>query len=912
MSSLPSARHRTLLILGVALLFAPPVPAQRVAPPPPAVYDAQVRYRIRVGRTERINRFLEMIRYLDSIGFRRAPGEDLSEAANPEAERLTGTLPSNKVRDLLRWPNVRTVLLTPQGYRPPENPEQRVLVQIELASGLSPNRQRDLYFQALDHLNRLGFVEKVGFDNQGHTRVLGTIPAGELDLLLKNLRAQPAGWFAPETPPDLLPEPIRDVNPLRVIEVLPEPAGVPPSADVPPPPPPPAGQEFLEKIAPDLREPAAGAGGNLVRMEVVFTREPRPDDITWRSLLLAQPGLTIEGRIGQVVAVLAPPATAPALAALPEVATVRPPRAATRQPPPVPSGRSAAALAATGLDRLHRLNYRGAGVRVAVIDTNFTGYLERLGKELPKDTLYLDLTAARNESLLPDPPAEAAGVARGTLLALAAHLAAPEAQLVLVRLDPAAAYELLTVARYVRGEAFRSDNLVNRNRELLADNDRLRIERARLTEERRALAEEFSQEEAVIQRRRAVAERTADLARREQEYHRRLERFARLEEDLIGLRTVRVVVSPLAWDVGFPANGAGPLCRYLDAVFFQPPRRVFGSLIPKAPPPLWFQAAGNTHGQVWNGPLADADRNGVFEFAPPGAPLPKGRWSPEVNFLAWAPVGVARTAELPAGARVRVALQWTEAHDAATGEIPGPDPYRVPIADLRLLVLKQRDPTGARVATDDFNVVARSARLPQLIEREANEATYEHIVEFTVDAAGHYALRLEGAVPPTTRPASLPTLPAIERTWEPHARLFVEVADPVAFGLGRVVFDDFMPGLGGLGMPGNAKLPRTVGAADAAGWPQPFSAFGAPAGQELLAKPRYLVYDELPLPGVPGVAGTEPAAAFAAGMLASMMSAGVPVSVDLDWMRIPPYGLLRVPPAWLEQVERRWPKTGRE
>ena len=89
MSSLPSARHRTLLILGVALLFAPPVPAQRVAPPPPAVYDAQVRYRIRVGRTERINRFLEMIRYLDSIGFRRAPGEDLSEAANPEADATT-------------------------------------------------------------------------------------------------------------------------------------------------------------------------------------------------------------------------------------------------------------------------------------------------------------------------------------------------------------------------------------------------------------------------------------------------------------------------------------------------------------------------------------------------------------------------------------------------------------------------------------------------------------------------------------------------------------------------------------------------------------------------------------------------------------------------------------------------------
>src|SRR5439155_1458490 len=147
------------------------------------------------------------------------------------------------------------------------------------------------------------------------------------------------------------------------------------------------------------------------------------------------------------------------LAAFAEVATVRAPRSATRQPPPVPPARPAAVLAATGLDRLHGLGYRGAGVRVAVIDTDFTGYQERLGRELPKDTVYIDLTATRNSSLLPDPPAAAVEVGRGTRLALAVRLAAPDAGLALIRVDPAAAYQVLTAARYVHGEAFRPESL---------------------------------------------------------------------------------------------------------------------------------------------------------------------------------------------------------------------------------------------------------------------------------------------------------------------------------------------------------------------------------------------------------------------------------------------------------------------
>src|SRR5215207_3394084 len=122
-----------LLSLATALLLAADAPAQRVAPPPPARYDAQVRYRIRVGRNERIVQFREMARYLESIGFQRVESDDPNEPADPNAERMAGSLPSARVADLLREPHVRSVLLTPAGHKLPENAEQRVLVQIRLA-----------------------------------------------------------------------------------------------------------------------------------------------------------------------------------------------------------------------------------------------------------------------------------------------------------------------------------------------------------------------------------------------------------------------------------------------------------------------------------------------------------------------------------------------------------------------------------------------------------------------------------------------------------------------------------------------------------------------------------------------------------------------------------------------------------
>ena len=46
---------------------------------------------------------------------------------------------------------------------------------------------------------------------------------------------------------------------------------------------------------------------------------------------------------------------------------------------------------------------RGQRVRVAVIDGDFRGWEELVGRRLPRATRYLDLTAERSDLLQPDP-----------------------------------------------------------------------------------------------------------------------------------------------------------------------------------------------------------------------------------------------------------------------------------------------------------------------------------------------------------------------------------------------------------------------------------------------------------------------------------------------------------------------------
>src|SRR5439155_13785423 len=124
---------------------------------------------------------------------------------------------------------------------------------------------------------------------------------------------------------------------------------------------------------------------------------------------------------------------------------------------------------------MHAIGARGRGVRVAIIDSDFRGAPARIGNAFPKPTTIIDLTAARNADISPDPSPAGDEIGAGTRAALAVRLAAPECDLVLIRIDSAAAYMLADVAHYLHGDAIRSENFASRNRDLLADNESLRI-----------------------------------------------------------------------------------------------------------------------------------------------------------------------------------------------------------------------------------------------------------------------------------------------------------------------------------------------------------------------------------------------------------------------------------------------------
>jgi hypothetical protein len=276
----------------------------------------------------------------------------------------------------------------------------------------------------------------------------------------------------------------------------------------------------------------------------------------------------------------------------------------------------------------------------------------------------------------------------------------------------------------------------------------------------------------------------------------------------------------------------------------------------------------------------DADGNGIMEFAPPTTRLPEGRWTRELNFLAWQPFRQVRSPQLPAKLRLRVSVQWREPHDPEYMR-RGEDLYRTPLAHLRLVLLRQRDPEGKKLPADDMEEVARSPGyedrhgLPERLANHPNSATYQQSLEFTIPRAGYYALRMEGKVPHSIRPEGVPSLSAFEKTWELRPRLFLEAVDDASRAAGRPVFLDYATDEGAIGMPADSRGVITVGAADRSNHPQLYSATGPVMNLELLVKPNLLVYGDERL-GPPGAVayGADLAAPLAAGLAARSLLRG--------------------------------------
>src|SRR5262245_47508306 len=181
-------------------------PAQPAEPAPPANYQVMLRYRIIAPRDQHVVFYDRLVKHLQSLKFEFQPPLE----SRPDTDRIDsnknefrGRLAAANVAKLRENPHVAGIVLIPDGMDLAKlPPEQLLRVRVELVGGLPPDRQRDLSEQTKLLLGTLGFQEASGYDHRGaggqpYTKLLGTLPVAQLPVLLKDLRTQPGGWFAP-------------------------------------------------------------------------------------------------------------------------------------------------------------------------------------------------------------------------------------------------------------------------------------------------------------------------------------------------------------------------------------------------------------------------------------------------------------------------------------------------------------------------------------------------------------------------------------------------------------------------------------------------------------------------------------------------------------------------------------------
>lgn len=886
----------SVVVLAAALLTADRTPAQVARPPAPDRYQAQLRYRIRAGQEQRIRQFEALAKHLTRVGFAHADERAfLDDLLDPAAETAVGTIPAANVDKLFADPNVQTVLLTPVGSTPFADPKRVTQVRIDLNRNLAAREQQLLHQQAAERLAKLGFAPADGYDNLGYTRLRGTMPAGRVPDLLKDLRALPAGWFIGEADRDVQPLPLRAVTPVRVVTVLP---------DLPPPPAVFDGRG-LGKLTADLKaavaEPATADAPLVVEAVLEYDTTGVAGEVRGR-LRSRIPGIMVEGFAGSVATIrLQKGLLLARLAEEPDVRHLRLPRAAS-ETTSATTGQAYDFLATSRLKDLHALGYTGAGTAVVVVAAEFPGLSEKLenaadGKEirrltigpktLPPGSRLFDLTGEVSPSLEPRPVDPLRGIG-GTAAALAVNTAAPDAALVLVRIAPTRMHQVLTVAKAVTGEESISPALVTRSEELSVRGAVLESRRRADTLELQRAFSDLSDDEKATERRNAAAAAVKQLRADEAAYKQQLDRFLGLKSGLVSLRGAAVVVNTLVWDVGHPHDGQSELSRLIERSFAA---GTATSAIRANRRPLtstWVQAGSRAVGAVWSGPYRDADGNGVMEYSPATQPIPAGRWTRELNFLGYREAGQGTTT-LPAGAKVRVTLQWREPHNPDV-VLPGE-----PTVPFTLRLFRQIDPAAETVSSDELVEVARSVGESVRLLKTEGSGVYEATLDATITDPGVYALRVDRGLDASGLP------PASQVSAELRPRLTVELADPAQAAKGRVVFDTYSSQAAGVGIPGDSPAAIAVGTADPSAPSKPTSLTGVGPGVVLGVKPDVLTHGVIEVNGS-AVGGTGVAAGYAGGLAACLISANVRPNELVKAFGLKPGTPLVLPAEWVRSL----------
>jgi hypothetical protein len=878
--------HARYLLAVFAIIFLTPIVEAQVKEPKRAdKLDIEIRYRIRADRDERIRQFRALEKYLASLGFVDArkddPDRDL-DVLDPTAERFTGTIPSANVFRVLDDPRVLNILFAPAGHSYPDSDEKPIAIRAIIRSGLLPNQQQLLYGQVLQQLDKLGFRNALGYDTQGFTQLKGTIPLRNLRSLLKDLRFEPSGWFLADVPPDQLLRPFADRNPIRWVEVM-------ALTDPPPPlelaPLPPAQAKFTPELRSLMQDPAtkemplrvivffANSIDDQVeqlRSRLLSAFPPTPKrDATGKPVIgpdglpILTDGATIDGAIGNLASIRFDRAEdVERFASEPGVISVRIPHEGSETILPLPPAEKAVtaqeALQSSNLIELHRRGYAGAGVKVILIGSDFTGIDKLIGNVLPAKTTLLDMTAELNPDIQPL-PAQANRLGTGATAAKAVALAAPDVELVLVRIDPGSFFQLFEIIRVVRGDTNYSDAMRSRLIDLTNRvNESNRKKDKAVAEYRTAFADLSDDEASKTRRNRAKAALDAIIAEQE-ELSRRIDRFNNLQKRMTtALAGGRLVINTLVWESGFPLDAMSSLSHFLEQQAAPVPARVIrrpGDPTSRPRPPLvWVQASSMAGNSVWGGAFRDSNQNGVMEFAPPGQPLPAGSWTPEMNFLGVQSQTGQKDQTIPAGVRLRFTIQWREPRD------PNFSGLDVPAKPVVLRVYRQLDPLGSARPSDEMAEAGRSVGGPYPIFRTENFIVYEQILELTTTVAGRYALVVDTGYQPD------PLLPVLRRDVEIHPRIVIETlsakpGDPI------VVFQSYTNSAAGVGIPADSAGAITVGVSRLG------EQTGGGTGITLRAKPDLFGPNAIQL-GDPNMQGSGVAAAFVGGMGAGLVQAG--------------------------------------
>jgi len=872
-------------------------------PPPPEKYDVQFRYRIRTNRDERIRQFREMeatLKKLDFVPEKRA-NADL-DIFDPDAEILRGTIGSKEAFELIKVDNIKTLLLLPVGTKLTDEPKKTVQVRLHISAGLSPKLQKIFHDQVASHLTLLGFQEAVAYDNKGFSIVRGTVPAGNLPSLLKDLRSVPSGWFLPLIPRDQIPSPLGGILPIRIIEVLPEWQDVK-SLIVP---------NNLGKLSPELQAILSDPVKAEQPIVVEGLLEQAVGDATrdLRGLLRsAAIGASIEGFVGNVATVRLPKASMLAkFVEYQDLRSVRLPIAGTETARNTPAETKAPPpsvfIEKSNLGVLHAIGYRGQGVRAVVIASEFDGlevvkaaelprypgFVKVKTKQLPQAWLF-DFTGETDPLMMPRAKiAERPGY--GTATAIALHAAAPETDLLLIRVDPLAMHQVMSIAKAVIGTAGYTNALQSRIEEVTIEQELLASRRRSVADEYRKAIGDLSDDEIPRKRRVDAFAAVKLLQENEATFKYKVDRFKALIDGVESLKGSSVVVNTLVWEAGFPQDGISELSQLIERSYSSSAAKSAIKPDKNPPPPVWIQPASIAVGQVWAGSYLDPDENGVMSFADDKAKIPAKNWTRELNFLAYEPIDAPRKVMLPAGTRVRISMQWREPHhrDVLLYQEPG--------FPMRLRLLRQLDPEAKMYASDDFVEVARSAGITARLLKTPGSGVYEVSLETTLPSDGVYALRVEGAN------AFQNVLPAVRQGIEIRPRIAMQITDAVQAGQGRIVFDSFAPEKGGVAIPGDSPEAVTIGTGTK---DKPTSQTGAGPGVELRVKPELFTTGMIEVDGKV-ISGTAVASGYAGGVAACFASAGVRKTQVTKSIGLAPGDELVLPVEWLKRLPAPKPK----